>query len=416
MNTNKLRTYICTAMMICLVVVAGKFTYAFSNITQEKNQDVLQAIDDAADHAAAQQKNVHGLRMAKEENEKLLKKAQRKLDRLGKEKREMRRRMARKLKRASEYEEKYGVDPTNEEELESFLDEQRKELLSFVEGYVRFQQFVASADDDISDVLVPKLTGVSLGDQVENGLRQRALSRARMRLMKDMTAMSILTKNLTALREDYGTLGVEYDEALAVYEEAKSKVMATEAALEEIKQIQAAVDAEIAAMQTRLAEYDNEIRESAEQDLIAKGLRSKSASTTGTPKFIWPVSGRLTADYFNREYQAYFGVPHKAIDIAKTQGSDVRAAAEGIVHRVKDGGQYGYSYILIGHRGGYATLYGHLSQMHVVAGQHVTQGETIGLSGGAPGTHGAGPMTTGSHLHFEVIKDGVHMNPESVLP
>jgi murein DD-endopeptidase MepM/ murein hydrolase activator NlpD len=80
------------------------------------------------------------------------------------------------------------------------------------------------------------------------------------------------------------------------------------------------------------------------------------------------------------------------------------------------GGEKGYSYILIVHRDGYATLYGHLSSFLVATGDQVKKGQVIGLSGATPGTHGAGPMTTGPHLHFEVIKNGKHIDPLSVLP
>jgi murein DD-endopeptidase MepM/ murein hydrolase activator NlpD len=98
------------------------------------------------------------------------------------------------------------------------------------------------------------------------------------------------------------------------------------------------------------------------------------------------------------------------------QGSPVHALAEGIVFAVKDGGKTGYSYILIGHRNGYASLYGHVSLAMVKTGDVVRFGQTIALSGGQPGTHGAGHMTTGPHLHLEIMKDGEHVNPLSVLP
>ncbi len=109
-------------------------------------------------------------------------------------------------------------------------------------------------------------------------------------------------------------------------------------------------------------------------------------------------------------------MPHQGIDIGVPQGTDVMAAADGVVFLARDGGATGFSYILIGHRDGYATLYGHLSSFAVATGQDVRRGQLIGESGGQPGTHGAGPMTTGAHLHFEMLKNGVHVDPLTVLP
>jgi murein DD-endopeptidase MepM/ murein hydrolase activator NlpD len=103
-------------------------------------------------------------------------------------------------------------------------------------------------------------------------------------------------------------------------------------------------------------------------------------------------------------------------DIAVPQGSIVRSISDGIVYAVKDGGEKGFSYVLIGHRDGYASLYGHVSSFLVRKGDVVAPGQAIALSGGLPGTHGAGPMTTGAHVHLEITKDGVHVNPLSVLP
>jgi murein DD-endopeptidase MepM/ murein hydrolase activator NlpD len=87
-----------------------------------------------------------------------------------------------------------------------------------------------------------------------------------------------------------------------------------------------------------------------------------------------------------------------------------------VVFVVREGGLTGYTYVLIGHASGFATLYGHLSSVLVTPGQTVKAGQAIGLSGGEPGTAGAGPTTTGQHLHFEVIQSGVNINPLTVLP
>ena len=133
-------------------------------------------------------------------------------------------------------------------------------------------------------------------------------------------------------------------------------------------------------------------------------------------QFRWPVYGSVSAGFRNEAYEAYFGVPHHGLDIVVAQSTPVAAAADGVVFLVRDGGDTGYTYVLIGHRGGYATLYGHLSAVQVAAGQDVDAGQIIGLSGGEPGTRGSGPMTTGAHLHFELINMAVNIDPAKVLP
>lgn len=84
------------------------------------------------------------------------------------------------------------------------------------------------------------------------------------------------------------------------------------------------------------------------------------------------------------------------------------------MYLAKDAGM-GFSYVLIGHREGYATLYGHLSSISVKTGDDIEAGQVIGKSGGAKGTPGAGVVTTGAHLHFELIHNGTHVDPQSLL-
>ena len=71
---------------------------------------------------------------------------------------------------------------------------------------------------------------------------------------------------------------------------------------------------------------------------------------------------------------------------------------------------------MIIHSNGLSTVYGHVSGVSVVVDQYVHQGDVIGKTGGAPRGIGSGPFTTGSHLHFEVRKDGIPVNPLSYLP
>jgi len=74
-----------------------------------------------------------------------------------------------------------------------------------------------------------------------------------------------------------------------------------------------------------------------------------------------------------------------------------------------------YAYVLIIHTGNLSTLYGHLSQIYITGDQFVNKGDVVGLSGGRPGTVGAGPFVTGPHLHFEVRSNGIPVDPMGYL-
>lgn len=131
----------------------------------------------------------------------------------------------------------------------------------------------------------------------------------------------------------------------------------------------------------------------------------------------WPVEPTrgISAYFRDSGYLGVFGVQHNAVDIPEYQGTPVHAAGDGVVYTAKDNG-YGYSYIILAHAGGLMTVHGHMSEILVKEGDKILQGSIIGLSGGMPGTKGAGYMTTGPHLHFEVLKNGTHVDPLQYLP
>ncbi|MFH1536648.1 MAG: peptidoglycan DD-metalloendopeptidase family protein [Patescibacteria group bacterium] len=131
---------------------------------------------------------------------------------------------------------------------------------------------------------------------------------------------------------------------------------------------------------------------------------------------IWPVAGPITATFHDPTYPFKRWFEHDAIDIAAPQGTQIKAADSGYVAVARWDGSSSYSYILIVHADSYATLYGHTSAVYVEPEDFVKKGEIIGLTGGMPGTPGAGSYTTGSHIHFGVRYNGIPVDPLGYLP
>ena len=129
--------------------------------------------------------------------------------------------------------------------------------------------------------------------------------------------------------------------------------------------------------------------------------------------FTWPsASRRITAYFRDPSYYKAVGAQHDAIDIGTPQGSDVIAPADGYVYYINPpSSPAAYSFLVMKHKGGIVTVYGHLSEIVAKPYQYVRQGEVIAKSGGAPGTPGAGPATSGPHLHFEVWKNKEPVDP-----
>ncbi len=174
----------------------------------------------------------------------------------------------------------------------------------------------------------------------------------------------------------------------------------------------------------RLLNLARQEQEQAAADIVnlEKVVRAKIAKTQGKALefsdagFIWPVLKNTIVAYFHDpDYPFRYIFEHPAVDIRAVQGSTIRAAASGYIAQAKDAGK-GYSYIMIIHGNGLATVYGHVSKIYVSNDDYVVQGQAIGLSGGLPGTAGAGRLTTGPHLHFEVRLNGVPVDPEEYLP
>lgn len=122
-----------------------------------------------------------------------------------------------------------------------------------------------------------------------------------------------------------------------------------------------------------------------------------------------PLSFRRISSRFSRKrFHPILrkNLPHLGTDYAASQGTPVRATARGRVVHAGWKGSYG-KLVEIAHPNGYRTRYAHLSRIEVRANERVHQSEIIGLVG-------ATGRATGPHLHYELIKNGSHINPQTV--
>lgn len=247
-----------------------------------------------------------------------------------------------------------------------------------------------------------------LGDEIL--AREIALEDARQKLTSKKERKETLRDLLNA---EMRTLNASRESKKRLLEETQGKQIIYETLLELSKKEEAQVALTIARLKENYAFFQDKLAQlpkSSEQSTIQFQFEQEGNI------FRWPVNPSLgiSAFFHDEDYQKTLGLAHNAIDIRIPQGSKIIAATDGVVTKIVDNG-FTYSYVIIAHPGNLLTLYGHMSEIFVNEGELVTQGKVIGLSGGIPGTKGAGWLTTGAHLHFEVLKNWQHVDPLEYL-
>lgn len=144
------------------------------------------------------------------------------------------------------------------------------------------------------------------------------------------------------------------------------------------------------------------VKEEVLMEAVAKIVKR---GTKTPPTFIKPISGgRATSGFGYRKAPTKGATSnHKAQDWATPVGTTVVASCGGVVAKAGWGSGYGYC-VFINHEDGSQTRYAHLSKVLVSVGQTVKQGEKIALSGNTG-------VSTGPHLHFEILINGVQRDP-----
>lgn len=121
-----------------------------------------------------------------------------------------------------------------------------------------------------------------------------------------------------------------------------------------------------------------------------------------------PLKGKINSNFGYRKdpFKSRSGF-HSGLDIDANYGQRVVATADGVVTKASWHTNYGKT-VIVKHKDHYETLYGHLSKLQVKEGQEVKVGDVIGRAGSTG-------RSTGTHLHYEVIKDGKRVNPKNFL-
>ena len=136
-------------------------------------------------------------------------------------------------------------------------------------------------------------------------------------------------------------------------------------------------------------------------------VNADAVSGEQTQDMRMPVNGRVTSGFGSRFHPILGYVRmHAGLDLAAAYGSPIVAAADGRVVSAGWSGGYG-NLVRITHAGGIQTMYGHMSRIVVASGTMVRQGQLIGYVGSTG-------LSTGPHLHYEVLKNGRAVNPLSV--
>ena len=136
-----------------------------------------------------------------------------------------------------------------------------------------------------------------------------------------------------------------------------------------------------------------------------QNIQNENINNKNFGKILWPVkSGKITSKFGNRNHPVLKSVKfHRGVDIAVSLGTPVYAGIKGIVTFAGKRGNYG-NLVEIEGSDGIKVRYAHLSKIDVIAGQRVSDGEKVAETGNTG-------MSTGPHLHYEIIVDENPVNP-----
>lgn len=211
------------------------------------------------------------------------------------------------------------------------------------------------------------------------------------------TQGDVYAKQIEKLEASQDDVAQQIAEAEATYQKqlAAEKAAAEKAAAEKAAAEKAAQAAAQKAAQQQKQQSSGSSASGSSGSSSSSGSQS-SQTTASASGFLWPIasSHRVTSPFGWRTHPITGRQNlHGGIDIAAPNGTPIMASKTGVVVISQYGSSYG-NYVVISHPDGTRTLYAHMSQRNVSAGDTVRQGQTVGLVGSTG-------SSTGNHLHFE---------------
>ncbi|MCI8597788.1 MAG: peptidoglycan DD-metalloendopeptidase family protein [Lachnospiraceae bacterium] len=213
-------------------------------------------------------------------------------------------------------------------------------------------------------------------------------------------------------------LEAEEEELTLMSDAAKEQKEAVDALIQkktaQIQSYQSQIESQYGEMSNAQGDLEEQERllNQIEEQIAAAALANAMADDGdgGASGFAWPCpsSRRITSGFGPRSQPiAGASTNHKGIDIGASGGAAIIASAGGRVTTSTYSNSAG-NYVVISHGNGISTVYMHCSALYVSVGDVVSQGQTIA----AVGSTG---FSTGNHLHFGVIKNGVYVNPSNYV-
>jgi Membrane proteins related to metalloendopeptidases len=219
-----------------------------------------------------------------------------------------------------------------------------------------------------------------------------------------------LFESLKAVREQVQQQKADLEATQAEEKEVYTSLQTNQAALESQRNAKQKALDDISAMEVEtkdayaaLIDKEDELMDQYRK--AAAELAAQQTYVGGT--FMWPLpraNNIITCKYGYRVHPITGKYKlHTGIDLRATTGTKIYAANGGTITTSAYSSVWG-NYVIINHGGGYTTLYAHMSKRLVSTKQKVKQGEVIGYVGSTG-------YSTGSHLHFEISKNGSTFNP-----